>query len=70
MLKYTPCMRLWFCCRVDLSLPLNHSWVMCSPYCWIARAMVMLPCTSMQLTTMFAPACFMRWTSVATVVPG
>ena len=56
--------------RVDWSFPLNHSWVMCSPYCWIARAMLTLPCTSMQLMTMLEPACFMRCTSVATVEPG
>ena len=43
---------------------------MFSPYCLIARAMVTLPCTSMQLTTMLEPACFMRCTSVATVDPG
>ncbi len=56
---------------VDWSLPLNHSWVMfVSPYCLMARAMVTLPWTSMQLTTMFEPACFMRCTSVATVEPG
>ena len=43
---------------------------MLTPYCLIARAMLMLPCTSMQLTTKFEPACFIRWTSVATVDPG
>ena len=63
-------MRLWFWFNVDWSLPLSHSWVMCSPYCLMARAMVTLPWTSMQLTTKSDPACFIRCTSVATVEPG
>ncbi len=65
-----PCIRLSLVLSVDWSFPLNHSCVMCKPYCWIALAIVMLPCTSMQLATKLVPACFMRCTSVATVEPG
>ena len=63
------CIRLWFWFSVDWSFPFNHSCVV-TPYCLMARAMLTFPWTSMQLMTKFEPACFMRWTSVATVEPG